>query len=62
MLMFHSLAGIGGTYGLHGITRVSRACGNLCVAELTENRALTPVEINELEIAIAKIRASGPRT
>ena len=56
MLMFHSLAGIAGTYGFHRITRVSRQCEELCVAVMSGSRALTAGEINRLQQSLETMR------
>jgi chemotaxis protein histidine kinase CheA len=59
MRMFHSLAGIGGTYGFHGVTDMSRSCENLCLKATYEQRPLTAAEVHQLEEAIVGIRAAG---
>lgn len=41
MRAFHSLAGIGGTYGFDAITDESRACERMCLAVMEEGRPLS---------------------
>ena len=40
-LQFHSLAGIGGTYGYHDITELARLAESVCAA--------TPLHLNEVQ-------------
>lgn len=60
MPMFHSLAGIGGTYGFPQITAISRRCEQLCVMAIAEMRPLAPLETECLVEALASIRAAAP--
>ena len=61
MRMFHSLAGIGGTYGFPQITEISRFCEALCLNAMEEQRAITLGEKEHLSGAIVKLRASAAR-
>src|SRR6184192_2863008 len=56
MLMFHSLAGIAGTYGFHRITRVSRECEEFCVAVMSANGTLTDENIGRLQRSVETMR------
>jgi len=60
MPMFHSLAGIGGTYGFPQITDISRRCELLCVMAIAETRPLAPLETECLIEALGNIRAAVP--
>ena len=60
MPMFHSLAGIGGTYGFPQITEISRRCEQLCLMAMAQKRPLAPLEIDCLSEALAGIRAAAP--
>ena len=60
MPMFHSLAGIGGTYGFPQITDISRRCEQLCVMAIAETRPLAPLETECLIEALGNIRAAVP--
>ena len=60
MPMFHSLAGIGGTYGFPRITDISRRCEELCVMAIAETRFLAPLETQCLIEALVSIRAAAP--
>jgi len=57
MRMFHSLVGIGGTYGYPAITETSRACEALCLNAMEEHRAITFDEKKRLGAAIVSIAA-----
>ena len=59
MRMFHSLTGIGGTYGFPRITEISRFCEALCVTGIEEQRAITLAEKEQLRRAVVQIRASA---
>jgi hypothetical protein len=59
MRMFHSLTGIGGTYGFPRITEISRSCEALCVAGIEEHRTITLEEKEQLQSAVVQIRASA---
>ena len=63
MHMFHSLAGIGGTYGFPRVSEISRRCEELCAAALEQKRAVQSKEKVSLHLAVAAIRGitSGPR-
>jgi chemotaxis protein histidine kinase CheA len=61
MRMFHSLAGIGGTYGFHQVTDISRLSEALCQNAMAEQRAITVTEKQELADAIAKLRETAAR-
>ena len=63
MRMFHSLAGIGGTYGFQRITEISRRCESLCAAALEQRRAMQSKEKITLHLGVAAIRGitAGPR-
>jgi chemotaxis protein histidine kinase CheA len=56
MRMFHSLAGIGGTYGFPRITEISRRCESLCAAALEQGRPMQSQEKVTLHLAVAAIR------
>ena len=58
--MFHSLAGIGGTYGFPQITDISRRCEQLCDIAIAETRPLTPLETECLIEAVGNIRVAVP--
>jgi hypothetical protein len=60
MRMFHSLAGIGGTYGYQRITDVSRLCELLCSNVIEQHRAISLPEKEDLERAVIEIRAFAP--
>jgi hypothetical protein len=49
---FHSLAGIGGTYGLPRVTDISRECEALC------RHRLSSEEIADIESALGALRAA----
>ena len=51
-LAFHSLAGIGGTYGHPRITDISRKCEAICKRELTK------ADVEQLELMLRQLRAS----
>ena len=52
---FHSLVGLGGTYGFPRITEVSRTCEALCVKAIKRRRALSSVEQEKLMRAVIEI-------
>jgi HPt (histidine-containing phosphotransfer) domain-containing protein len=56
MLMFHSLAGIAGTFGFHRITDISRECEEFCVSATSDARALTAEDIGRLQRSVEAIR------
>ncbi len=56
MRMFHSLAGIAGTYGFHRITDISRECEEFCVSVLCGSRTLTAEEVRRLQCSVEAIR------
>jgi chemotaxis protein histidine kinase CheA len=58
MRMFHSLAGIGGTYGFPRITEVSRRCESLCQKAIDEGRVISVVEKERFRRAVVQIDAS----
>jgi HPt (histidine-containing phosphotransfer) domain-containing protein len=62
MRMFHSLAGIAGTYGYHVVTDLSRGCENLCVSVIEEKRTFSPPELDRLKHAVVKISESVAAT
>jgi hypothetical protein len=59
MRMFHSLVGIGGTYGVPQITDLSRPCEALCVSAMEQHRTFSFAERERLKHAVAEI-ASAP--
>lgn len=59
MAMFHSLEGIGGTFGFPAITEISRRCGDVCVKALEKNRPFTAAEKAKLARAVLEIGAAG---
>jgi HPt (histidine-containing phosphotransfer) domain-containing protein len=61
MRAFHSLAGIGGTYGFPQITDISRRCEAMCVLVMEEQRELAPLEAECLSEAVANIRGHAGR-
>jgi HPt (histidine-containing phosphotransfer) domain-containing protein len=61
MRAFHSLAGIGGTYGFPRITDISQRCEAMCVMAMEEQRELAPLEAECLNEAIASIRGQALR-
>lgn len=56
MLMFHSLAGIGGTYGFPRVSEISHTCEILCAAAMEETRPIQPAERVSLRLAVAEMR------
>jgi chemotaxis protein histidine kinase CheA len=56
MRMFHSLAGIAGTYGFHRITYISRECEEFCVSVMSGSRALTTEEVGWLQRSVGAMR------
>jgi chemotaxis protein histidine kinase CheA len=56
MRMFHSLTGIGGTYGFPRVSEISRRCESLCAAALKQQRAMQSKEKITLHLAVAAIR------
>jgi len=56
MLMFHSLTGIGGTYGFPRVSEISRECEEMCAAALQEKRSMQSTEKVSLHLAVAAIR------
>jgi chemotaxis protein histidine kinase CheA len=58
MRMFHSLTGIGGTYGFPRITEISRSCEALCVTCMEEHRTIGIAEKEQLLTAVVKIQNS----
>jgi hypothetical protein len=60
-LMFHSLAGIGGTYGFPRITELSRFAETLCAGVVDERREITSNEKNVLRRSVLDIQASAPQ-
>jgi chemotaxis protein histidine kinase CheA len=56
MRMFHSLAGIGGTYGFPRVSEISRRCESLCAGALEGKRALLSKEKITLHLGVASIR------
>jgi Hpt domain len=65
MRMFHSLVGIGGTYGFPQITEISRFCEAACVNVIEKERTMSFDEQEHLRRAVAEMRvfaASGPVT
>jgi chemotaxis protein histidine kinase CheA len=59
MPMFHSLTGIGGTFGFHRISEISRLCESLCVNVTREQRGLTFIDKELLGRALVEIRSSA---
>jgi chemotaxis protein histidine kinase CheA len=57
MRMFHSLVGIGGTYGFPRITEISRFCETLCLNVIDQQRTMSSAEKERLTRAVAEIRA-----
>ena len=56
MRMFHSLAGIGGTYGFPRVSEISRRCEEMCAAAMEQKRAMQSKEKVSLHLAVAAIR------
>lgn len=56
MRMFHSLVGIGGTYGFPQITEISRFCEAFCVNVIEQQRAMSVDEQEHLARAVAEMR------
>lgn len=56
MRMFHSLAGIGGTYGFPRVSEISHTCETLCAAAMEEKRPMRSAEKISLHLAVAAIR------
>jgi chemotaxis protein histidine kinase CheA len=56
MRMFHSLAGIAGTYGFHRITDISRECEEFCVSAMSDARTLTAEDVGRLQGSVEAIR------
>jgi chemotaxis protein histidine kinase CheA len=63
MRMFHSLAGIGGTYGFPHVSEISRRCEELCATAMEQKRAIQSKEKVSLHLAVAAIRGltAAPR-
>jgi len=63
MRMFHSLTGIGGTYGFPRVSEISRGCEELCAAATEEKRSMRSKEKISLHLAVAAIRGitASPR-
>ena len=59
MRMFHSIAGIAGTYGYPHITEISRRGELLCSAAIEEGRAITELEERILSHALVAMRAAS---
>ena len=64
MRMFHSLAGIGGTYGFPRVSEISHGCEQLCAAAMEEKRPIFSKEKVSLHLAVASIRGitAGPHS
>ena len=56
MRMFHSLAGIAGTYGFHRITDISRECEDFCVGVMSESRSLRVEDVARLLCSVEAMR------
>jgi chemotaxis protein histidine kinase CheA len=56
MRQFHSLTGIGGTYGFPRVSEISRECEEMCAAALQEKRSMQSTEKVSLHLAVAAIR------
>jgi HPt (histidine-containing phosphotransfer) domain-containing protein len=52
MRMFHSLAGIAGTYGYHRITEISRECEEFCSGAISDMRGLTAEDVGRLQCSV----------
>jgi HPt (histidine-containing phosphotransfer) domain-containing protein len=59
MRMFHSLAGIGGTYGFPRITDISRQCELLCANVTEVGRTISFAEKKHLRRAVGEIAATA---
>ncbi len=61
--MFHSLTGIGGTYGFPRISEISRDCEEMCATAMEERRSMQSKEKISLHLAVSAIRGitAGPR-
>lgn len=59
MRMFHSLAGIAGTYGFQRITDISRDCELLCLSAIDAGRMLTIPEAGVLKEGVVAIERSA---
>jgi chemotaxis protein histidine kinase CheA len=56
MRMFHSLAGIAGTFGFHRITDISRECEEFCLGAMSEARTLTAEVVERLQCSVEAMR------
>lgn len=56
MRAFHSLAGIGGTYGYGEITAIARSAETTCARALEEGTEIQPGELHHLFGAVTAIR------
>jgi chemotaxis protein histidine kinase CheA len=56
MRMFHSLAGIGGTFGFPRVSEISSKCEALCAAAAEGQRPMLSAEKISLHLAVAAIR------
>jgi len=56
MRMFHSLAGIAGTYGFHRITDISRKCEDFCVDVMSGSRGLGVEDVARLLCSVEAMR------
>ena len=59
MPMFHSVAGIAGTYGYPLITEISRHCEHLCAGAIEDGRCLTASQTESLRGAVAAMRVAA---
>ncbi len=56
MRMFHSLAGIAGTYRFHRITEISRKCEDFCVDVMSCSRGLGVEDVARLLCSVEAMR------
>lgn len=56
---FRNLGGLAESYGYHAVAEVSRRCEQLCIAALSDKRALTPFDRARLFAGVTSIRMYG---
>jgi HPt (histidine-containing phosphotransfer) domain-containing protein len=54
--MFHSIAGIGGTYGHPAVSEIASAAEELCGEALRAGRVLSEIEMVDVRVAVRSIR------
>jgi len=54
--LFHSISGIGGTYGHPAVSEIANAAEELCGEALRAGRTLTDAEVVDVRVAVRSIR------